>query len=319
MYGVVDYSALPPEAAGADHSEDLGVARAFILSVGVADGELYQYMDFGAVNPVLPAMYIPMRDGKPVPGQHPIVDALPGNEGYGPYWQVIEVEVDSDYEANDLKSLGGIHKADLKLTPRGEAVHCPVVNPDALWLTADLAPLTIFWGTGEALPNPAYDPTAPTGADNQPLLLEPRANNVEEGVLLLQPVWQKRLLGFCWSESLDRRYPTEQLPEGAGLTLASNAISTRFEQIQADAEGGPLIDENTGGPIPWPTLPLFGAAPGDAGDFPARRLLWIPTATEEQLTNARELDEAAAIEVGLVDNVLFYPYTPPEPEPEPEQ
>jgi hypothetical protein len=67
--------------------------------------------------------------------QYPIVDDLPGREGYSPYWEIVRVEVPSDYEPNRIKSLATLREAidsgDFDLVYTGEALHCPIVDWEA--------------------------------------------------------------------------------------------------------------------------------------------------------------------------------------------
>lgn len=148
--GVVSYDDFPESAAGADRSDDLGIAHAFVLSAGFANGRAVQYLDLGDVNTVPAKVYILMRGGQPVAGQYPIVDTLPDDFEYSPFWQVVEVEVDGGYEANDIKSLKGLEDAGFEMTETMEAIHCPIVNPDATW--ARRRP--------RARPNPTTSPPA---------------------------------------------------------------------------------------------------------------------------------------------------------------
>lgn len=152
FYGPVIYEVLPETTRGP-----------FALEFAFADGEPWEYVDvdpgLGSFNSIPGKVYIM----KGVDGQHPIIDALPGSEGYSPFWQVVEVDPPSGYKANQIKSLQTIEDAELKMTVTDRIMHCPVVDPDAQW-TSNLGvpldalglppiPAQVIWNTGEDMPN----------------------------------------------------------------------------------------------------------------------------------------------------------------------
>lgn len=149
-YGPVIYEVLPETARGP-----------FALEFAFADEEVWQYVDLSAVldTQVRGKVYIM----KGVEGQFPIIDALPGDLEYSPFWQVVEVDPPSGYEANQIKSLQTIKDADLGMTVTDRVMNCPVVDPDAEWTSNLGVPLEVFgvppmpaqviWGVGEDMPN----------------------------------------------------------------------------------------------------------------------------------------------------------------------
>jgi hypothetical protein len=298
-YGRLVYDVLPETAKGAP-LDDFGLTNAFVLQVGFGDERQFEYLDLGSFNPIVPRMYVLEHDGKPVAGQYPIVDTLPDKEDYSPFWQIVRVEVGGGYEANDIKSLKGLEEADFDMTPTLEAVHCPVVNPDATWVTSDLsAVVTVFPGNGEAIANPNFNTDPELGpVDDRPTLEEKDAT---DGDIVLTPVWHKRLLGFCWTQDFAKRFPLEkQKIDGQDVVvLADAAFAVRFDQYET------LPDAETGDPgTPWDTRPIFEALRGQPGYSPARTLLAAQTMTGDQLTSASQIDASAAVAIDAVDNPI---------------
>ena len=72
-------------------------------------------------------------DGTPnmVPGQHNIIDVLPGSPGYSDLWQTNLVTVAEDYEPDSIRSVDGIVEADLPVTSTTTLVNRPVVAADS--------------------------------------------------------------------------------------------------------------------------------------------------------------------------------------------
>lgn len=299
--GVVSYDDFPESAAGADRSDDLGIAHAFVLSAGFANGRAVQYLDLGDVNTVPAKVYILMRGGQPVAGQYPIVDTLPDDFEYSPFWQVVEVEVDGGYEANDIKSLKGLEDAGFEMTETMEAIHCPIVNPDATWVAADLSQTyTVFWGTGEEIPNPAFDPSAPIDDVNKPTLTDADAT---AGDIVLTPLWQKRLRAFCWSDDLERRYPL--VDEDGTVSLDGASFGARFDTYDvAFGAGGEL------GAEPTDLLPVFASNVGEDGYSPVVLQFYVATLDGAQAGSVGDFDpdEVAAAEPNaLLDNPIVFP------------
>jgi hypothetical protein len=93
------------------------------------DGRPVRYYNFD-VQPVTPApIYVLFWEGEasPVPGQLNVVDAIPGDDGYSDFWQVIKVTVPKTYTANTVSSLAQIRRAGYTLTPTPVLVNCPIV------------------------------------------------------------------------------------------------------------------------------------------------------------------------------------------------
>ncbi|MFO0746427.1 MAG: hypothetical protein U1F43_12235 [Myxococcota bacterium] len=279
--GAVVYDDFPATSAGADRSDDLGVAHAFVLKAAFRDGVGVQYADLGDVNPTPPSIYLLVKGGTPVAGQYPIIDTLPDKPDYGTFWQVVEVTVPSSYKANDLKSLAGLKDAGYKMTPKLEAVHCAVVNPDATWFTADLAgTINVFWGDGELQPNPYFDPSAEPGPTN-PIVVD--ETGAKDGDIVLQPVWQKRHRAFCYTEGFDQRTPLTADADGV-VSFDTTNLAARY-----DAGAYPVFE----------ATPAASKAPAlfvgnDAGSTVAG-----------QPGSPADIDVATAEPYGLVDNPIL--------------
>ncbi len=201
-YGPLVYEVLPAEISGP-----------FALEFAFADGELWQYADvdpgLGNFNTIPGKVYVM----KGVDGQYPIIDALPGDAAYSPFWTVVEVEPPSDYKANQIKSLQTIEDAGLTMTETDTIIHCAVVNPDAQWtsnlgvpveaLGLDPLPAQVIWNTGEDMPNAMNEYAAQYGATVEEVfgflatpidepVVDPETGEQavdEEGNPLFQRVW----------------------------------------------------------------------------------------------------------------------------------
>lgn len=319
-YGPLVYEGFPESANGAslDPDDPKSIYRAFNLSPGFADGSAYEYLDLGEINVVVPSIYIPAisTGGKlvPVKGQHPIVDVLPDDAEYSQYLRIVHVEVPSDYAANSVKSLKSLRQNGFRFVETLEAMHCPVVNPDASWFTTEGAPLTVFFGTGDPIPNPYYDPDPMTMGDHRPVINE---DDFAAGDVLLQPIWHKRLLGFCFPgmktavDAVQKQYTLVEV-EDAGQTFAvldDTQFALRVEQLEA------ATDPETGESFPWATLPVFAGGPESADYTSGRNIVGIITATGDQVTDSSQLMSLEGEPFGLVDNPLIRLVPPPPPEP----
>ncbi|PKN58170.1 MAG: hypothetical protein CVU56_06965 [Deltaproteobacteria bacterium HGW-Deltaproteobacteria-14] len=298
--GVVVYDDFPASARGSDRSDDLGYPAAFVLSAGFANGQAYQYLDLGSFNPVVPKMYVLMRDGAPVEGQYPIIDTLPDKDDYSPWWQIVEVAAPADYVVNDIKSKKALDEAGYAQTDTTKAVHCPVVNPDAAWISADLAEeYLVFWGTGESIPNPYFDPSAAISETNPAVLTDADATDAD---ILLTPVWHKRLRAFCWSEDFTKRTTLAIDPDDGTASLDPDSFPGRYDPYGLEFEVG-----GEPGPVPLDLFPVFDAAPGDAGYSSALIEYAAILGGPDQPGAADELDPDGLIPLDYVDNPIVFP------------
>ena len=107
-------------------------------------GQMVFYFDFG-LNPVetAPIYVLFYGDDTPVPGQHNVVDTVPGQMNYSAFWQVHKVTVPDDYVADSATSLSDLQAASYPITPTNILVNCPIVmQPTAVnvvQFTADQA------------------------------------------------------------------------------------------------------------------------------------------------------------------------------------
>jgi hypothetical protein len=130
--------------------------QTFGLTTGWYRGRETLYYDFGANtsstedgSAVIAAPIYALftsADGEltPVEGQHNVIDVLPGQEGYSDLWQVFQVVVPDDYEADTVRSLAAIQEAGYEMTETDIYVNCPVV-PAGSTLTEGGAPLVQGW------------------------------------------------------------------------------------------------------------------------------------------------------------------------------
>ena len=90
-------------------------------------GQVVQYYNFD-VQPVAPApIWVLFREGEDDPAQSPVIDVIPGDEGYNDFWGMTKVTVPADYEANSVTSLAGITAAGYAMENTGVIINCPVV------------------------------------------------------------------------------------------------------------------------------------------------------------------------------------------------
>lgn len=302
FYGPMIYDGFPDTARGVsqDPSDPSLPYRMFELKSGFVNGQIAEYADFGYANPALPNVYVMTRDGKPVPGQHPIIDTLPDKFEYGSLWHVVEVEVPSDYTANDIKSLHGIERNGLEMKDTTEAMYCPVVNPDALWIGIDGGLYNVFFGTGEEIPNPYFDPNVDGGTE------PPTLTEGTEADIRLQPVWHKRLLGFCFPGLTDaqreRRYPAVKFedPETGAVSweIDPASVGRRFDFFQP-------LNEETGTQDPWGMPPVFERS-GAADDYsPIVEQFGLELEMPADIASLEGLDTASAASLGFVDNPIL--------------
>lgn len=62
----------------------------------------------------------------------PVINVVPGDKDYSPFWEIVTVVVPENYKADDIKSEASITQAQeegiFELVPTGKAVNCPVVK-----------------------------------------------------------------------------------------------------------------------------------------------------------------------------------------------
>jgi hypothetical protein len=334
-YGRLVYDVFPDTARGASlDPSDPNAPRAFNLTTAFADGNRYEYLDLGEVNPLVPKVYLFERDGRPVPGQYPVIDVAPDKAEYSPFWQVVKVEVDADYRPNDAKSLAAIERNGWVVREQPYAIFCAVVNPDAYWLTTDpeLPPLGIFYGTDEPVPNLLFDPELENDdLAQRPVLGDNDAEDYENAlaqvygefpVIELQPVWHKRLLGFCYGgDDAEKRSRQHRLVDYEDPVSKSKVklldsgpeanLGRRYDQVQ-------LLDPETGETASWGNEPVFSSGPSDRDYTAARVLFEVVTETGDPLVSEAEIDVNAVTELGVVVAQPILRRVPPPPESAPE-
>lgn len=325
FYGPVVYDVLPEATRGP-----------FALEFAFADGEPWQYVDvdpgLGSFNDLPGKVYVM----KGVEGQFPIIDALPGDLEYSPFWEIIEVDPPSGYKANQIKSLRTIEDFDLKQTPTGRIMHCPVVDPDAAW-TSNLGvplealglpamPAQVIWNVGDDMPNAfgeylaqfGIGPAdffgfvgAPDEASGWPgfefspefvALAEMRADknfltdaDASPLDVNLQPVWHKRLRGFCLPDAADSTYATEADEFGDVHIATFGEFFLQFSpgqpEMPGDPEAEPPVEPTPAiDPAPYGNLPIYNAAPGAAGYSPVVFPTGVVTTDPAQVTDAADLN-----------------------------
>jgi hypothetical protein len=126
MYRRSENPAFP--AAGAPI--DLDAAPYLTRGLGPA-GQSIQYYTLDVQTRRPPPMYVLYRAGaaEPLADQLPIVDLVPGDAGYGDYWQEVRVTVPADHVANTIADAAALLDAGFDVAPTDRLLHRPLV-PD---------------------------------------------------------------------------------------------------------------------------------------------------------------------------------------------
>lgn len=271
-HGSIDYAPLPDEPAVKGPFE---MRRAYIAE------EVWEYLDLGPIQPVPAPMYVFTFGGRPLAGQYPVVETLPGDTDYSPFWRVIEIEVPSDYEANGIKSVHSARASGFPTVETDEVVYCPVVDPAAVFRDSYGRPLRVFPGTGEPIANPflgAADPRLGGEVDSREWLTR-EADALEED-LVLQPFWYVGRRGFCLDRHLTRRYRQAPSAAGGAPQLDRARFARAFVQLRRGDEGAE----------PWPeTTPVFEHGAESPGFHPAVAFYGVPTVADGDFVEPDDL------------------------------
>jgi hypothetical protein len=107
------------------------------LTHGWYKGRDVHYFDFGPSTDRTAPIYALITgmdaQGRPqfVPGQHNIIDVIPGDPGYSPFWNVFLVQVPATYQANTITSAAGVLNSGYPILHPGLVVNCPVIRTDS--------------------------------------------------------------------------------------------------------------------------------------------------------------------------------------------
>ena len=128
---VYEDSGLSARIADAD-----GVSDFIPLIASFAGGQPTTYWDFGPAPAVAAPLFYFMDPATGQPIAHPaLVDVMPGDTGYSPYWAVFFVNVTEAYGGELITSLGALEEAQrlgLVSAPAfsGRFANCPIVASD---------------------------------------------------------------------------------------------------------------------------------------------------------------------------------------------
>lgn len=225
--------------------------------------------------------------------QAPIVDTLPGEAEYTPYFEIVVVEVPDDYDANQIKSLKSLEEAadagSVSLHYSGEAINCPIVDTEV-----ELS----------------------SGASNRSRAI-PRV-----------ALWYRRLRTYCYlfeqpSSLLCREgQPCQtagfQMPDARVLVGTDATMGLDDEALSRPVLSIPLMDvyyprthfEFMSGKeldvVPADSA-VFAFLPGDAAYSPLSRSLFvdIPFVFEAVFRSVEDFDPALAVPVDGADEQFF--------------
>ena len=165
---LVDCPVVSPNSKLVEPSPSSGTTD---TTLGWYKGQEVQYFDFGAAPDFTAPIYAFATgmdaNGNPqlVAGQHNIIDDLPGNPDYSPFWDVNLVIVPAGYQANSITSVAQIPESGFQVLHPGKVVNCPVVRTDQA-VTGNLGP--VMAGTSGASGTPGSQPGMPaTGGGSQ--------------------------------------------------------------------------------------------------------------------------------------------------------
>ncbi len=135
-----------------------GVDRVVRRVTAFASGQRVQYWSFGPAPALAVPIYALARRGEdgvltPLPDHPSVVETIPGDGGYSPFWAVYYVPVTEQYAGERLTSLAAIDEArmmGLVEAPvrRPRVWNCPIVHPDVrLELAPDhlVAPSPVYY------------------------------------------------------------------------------------------------------------------------------------------------------------------------------
>jgi len=120
-------------------AENDGVDGEIPLLAGFADGAPAHYWDFGDTPEFASPLFVLVRrnadDEFEILDHNTIIDVLPGEPGYSPFWAVLFVEVTDAYDGELIPSFAAAQEAQelgLVLPPKAMevAVNCPAVAKD---------------------------------------------------------------------------------------------------------------------------------------------------------------------------------------------
>jgi hypothetical protein len=116
---------LPDDGQAIDFDEGPFVGQGF-----GPEGQVIRYYHFDAQLGVPSRLFVFIQNDQPVPGQLPIREHLPGDEGYSDFVHIIEVEVeDDDFVPNSITSIEALEDSGLDLSETGRVENRPVVPP----------------------------------------------------------------------------------------------------------------------------------------------------------------------------------------------
>lgn len=128
-----------------DIAEADGVSDLIPLLSGFADGQPMQYWDFGPAPSFAAPLFYIMDPATNMPAHLPIVDVMPGDDGYSPYWSVFTVNITELYNGELMTSIAAIEEAQrlgLVEAPvaTGMYANCPIVASEVMLELADGTP-----------------------------------------------------------------------------------------------------------------------------------------------------------------------------------
>jgi hypothetical protein len=131
-----------------------GVGEVVPLISGFAGGEPVAYWDFGPAPEFAAPIFVLVAEdagGELAPIAHPtIIDAIPGDPAYSPYWTLLLLKVTAVYQGELLTSFAAVQEAE-----QLGLVEAPLLQEEAVNCPAVASGVTLELGGGAELPPPS--------------------------------------------------------------------------------------------------------------------------------------------------------------------
>jgi len=110
------------------------------------EGEAVAYYDFGPSSGfTMRAFRLVDEDGVAIDEQLPIVESVPGAEGYSDFWQLVDVTVPAGYLANSITSAAEVEATDYPQSLTTEVLNRPLVSDGSVARLASDGPYVRAW------------------------------------------------------------------------------------------------------------------------------------------------------------------------------
>ncbi len=163
-----DASVLAVDRFSQERASDLSVpdpgepidfdADYYEVGLGPDGAEAAYYGLGGSSGFTMPVYQLVDANDAPIADQLPIVDALPGENAYSDFWQLVLVRVPAGYVANTITSADEVLATDYERVPTVEVHNRPLVPPGSVAaLASDAGAPTLAWYGDDVVHALAFD------------------------------------------------------------------------------------------------------------------------------------------------------------------